>query len=163
MEAPLVARRPSASHTNSSSVSQPTPCMKPPSICPRSTTGEMLSPTSSSRSARSTRYCPVKASTSTSETGRAVCVVVERMTLMGLRIVMNLRRAVVPRSEQGQTLPICRLHHLGEAKYTLQPPGRMHAAILEVQVRGVAFQQFGRHPLERGAKGAARIERRRRR
>jgi len=67
-EAPAVAKRPVASQRSSSSVSQPTPWMKPPSICPRSTIGEIVSPTSSRISVRRRRYCPVKPSTSTSDT-----------------------------------------------------------------------------------------------
>ena len=46
------ARRRCSSQRRSSSVSQPAPCTKPPSICPRSTSGERLSPTSWTMSTR---------------------------------------------------------------------------------------------------------------
>ena len=59
---------PASSQSSSSSVSQPTPWMKPPSIWPRSTIGEIESPTSCRMSVRSRRYSPVKPSTSTSDT-----------------------------------------------------------------------------------------------
>ena len=47
-----VRRRRSSSQRRSSRVSQPAPCTKPPSIWPRSTSGERLSPTSCTMSTR---------------------------------------------------------------------------------------------------------------
>src|SRR5664279_2966434 len=55
------------SQRSSSRVSQPAPCTKPPSIWPRSISGDRLSPTSCTMSTRRSRYAPVKPSTSTSE------------------------------------------------------------------------------------------------
>ena len=65
--------------TSSSVVSQPTPWTNPPSTCPRSTSGDSESPTSCRMSTRSSRYWPVKPSTSTSAHRRAVGEVVKRL------------------------------------------------------------------------------------
>ena len=60
--------RPRPSHHSSSLVSQPAPCRKPPSTCPRSTAGFNDVPASCRMSTRSSRSSPVSVSTATSDT-----------------------------------------------------------------------------------------------
>ena len=101
-----MASRPCASHSSSSSVSQPTPWMKPPSIWPRSTSGEIESPTSSRISARSRRYIAGEAVDLHFGNRRAVREVVERLAAAGLRVEVNFGRAVVALREERDALPV---------------------------------------------------------
>ena len=114
MSGECVSRRPFASHTNSSIVSQPAPCTKPPSTCPRAMPTLMASPQSCRMSMRNTSHHAGEFIHFDLAHRRADREIMKRFATATCAIEMNLRRGVKSRRAQAGPREIGALQQLGE-------------------------------------------------